>query len=221
MDDKITVILTHYKRLDLLQQTIDSFTCTNMYPIDEFIIIDDSAEKYYNEEVIRLYGNIANIIINENNLGQKRSIDKLIDACNNEYIFHLEEDWLFDGKSKKYIENSLLILKNKPEIHQVHVRHHNDCVHPVIGDVQYINDVSYKFLDPNFRDAWNGFSFNPGLRRKSDINKMFPNGLEEFEDELQAALHTRQFDYRAVRLEDTVCRHIGWHNRTQIGGRGF
>ena len=38
---------------------------------------------------------------------------------------------------------------------------------------------------------------------------------------MQASIHTKKFNYKAVRLENTVCRHIGWHNRTQIGGRGF
>ena len=50
---------------------------------------------------------------------------------------------------------------------------------------------------------------------------MFPNGLIEFKDEMQASIHTKKFNYRAVRLENTVCKHIGWGNRTQHGGKGF
>jgi hypothetical protein len=221
MNDKITVTLTHFKRLDLLKETLISFFSTNRYEIDQFLIIDDSGEKYYSDEIKKLYSNFATIIVNNENIGQRRSIDKLIQACNNEYIFHLEEDWLFDSQQINYIEDSLLILKNNLDIHQVHVRHRNDFNQPTVGDIQYTNNIGYKFLDDNWRDCWTGFSFNPGLRRKSDIVKMFPNGLSEFKDEMQASIHTKKFNYKAVLLEKTVCKHIGYGRQTQLGGRGF
>jgi len=220
MKDKITVTLTHYKRLDLLKETLDSFFSTNNYDIDQLLIIDDSGEKYYSNEIKKLYSN-ATVIENAENIGQRRSIDKLLKNCNNEYIFHLEEDWLFDSDSNNYIESSMKILKNNPNIYQVHIRHQNDDPHPCVGEVNYIDNVGFRFLDNNWRGTWTGFSFNPGLRRKSDIKKMFPNGLIEYKDEMQASIHSKKFNYKAVRLENTVCRHIGWHNRTQIGGRGF
>ncbi len=220
MKEKITVTLTHYKRLDLLKETLDSFFSTNNYDIDQLLIIDDSGEKYYSNKIKKLYSN-ATVIENAENIGQRRSIDKLLKNCNNEYIFHLEEDWLFDSDSNNYIESSMKILKNNPNIYQVHIRHQNDDPHPCIGEVNYIDNVGFRFLDNNWRGTWTGFSFNPGLRRKSDIKKMFPNGLIEYKDEMQASIHTKKFNYKAVRLENTVCRHIGWHNRTQIGGRGF
>ena len=220
MKDKITVTLTHYKRLDLLKETLDSFFSTNNYDIDQLLIIDDSGEKYYSNEIKKLYSN-ATVIENAENIGQRRSIDKLLKNCNNEYIFHLEEDWLFDSDSNNYIESSMKILKNNPNIYQVHIRHQNDDPHPCVGEVNYIDNVGFRFLDNNWRGTWTGFSFNPGLRRKSDIKKMFPNGLIEYKDEMQASINTKKFNYKAVRLKNTVCRHIGWHNRTQIGGKGF
>ena len=220
MKEKITVTLTHYKRLDLLKKTLDSFFSTNNYEIDQFLIIDDSGEKYYSNKIKKLYSD-ATVIDNNKNIGQRRSIDKLLKNCLNEYIFHLEEDWLFDSESNNYIESSMKILKNNPDIHQVHIRHQNDDPHPCIGEVNYIDNVGFKFLDNNWRDTWTGCSFNPGLRRKSDLDKMFPNGLIEFKDEMQASIHTKKFNYRAVRLENTVCKHIGWGNRTQHGGKGF
>lgn len=221
MNDKITVTLTHFKRLDLLKETLRSFFSTNRYEIDQFLIIDDSAENYYSDEIKKHHSDHATIIVNEKNIGQRRSIDRLIKACNNEFIFHLEEDWLFDSQQIDYIKDSLVILKNNPDIHQVHIRHQNDDPHPCIGDVSYIDNVGFKFLDNNWKGCWTGFSFNPGLRRKSDLEKMFPNGLIEFKDEMQASIHTKKFNYRAVRLENTVCKHIGWGNSTQVGGRGF
>lgn len=220
MEEKISVTLTHYRRLELLDRTISSFLKTNKYPVDEFFIIDDSGDDYYNSQIKAKYSDVATIIINSQNIGQRRSLDILFNSCKNDYIFHLEEDWLFDTDTP-YIEQSMLILKNKLDIHQVHIRHRNDNPHPVIGDIQYVQGVGYKFLDSDFRGVWNGFSFNPGLRRKSDLLKMFPKGLVEFKDEMQASLHTRKFNYKAVSLENTACRHIGWGVTTQSNGRGF
>ena len=221
MKDKITVTLTHYKRLDLLKRTVDSFLNTNLTPIDEFIIIDDSGEKSYNDKIIECYSDIAKIIINDENIGQRRSLDKLIAESKNEYIFHLEEDWLFDSEPSTYIADSLSILKENKDIHQVHIRHQSDDPLSTASQIYYADGIGYRFLEENFRGVWNGFSFNPGLRRKSDLQRMFPNGLVELKDEMHAAIHTRQFNYRAVRLERTVCHHIGYHCSTQIGGRGF
>lgn len=221
MNDKITVTLTHYKRLDLLKKTVDSFFDTNNYNIDQFLIIDDSGDDFYAREIVKRYGNFATIIVNKENIGQRRSIDKLIENSSNEFIFHLEEDWLFDCKANNYIENSIKILKKYPDINQVHIRHHNDDPHPCIGNVRYIDSIGYRFLDNNWRGTWTGFGFNPGLRRRSDIKRIFPNGFVEFNDEMQASIHTKKFNYKAVRLEQTACKHIGWGYTTQYGGRGF
>ena len=221
MNEKITVTLTHYRRPELLDRTVDSFLKTNQYPIDEFLIIDDSGDPRYIHSIADKYKDVATIIINEKNLGQRQSLDILFNICKNEDIFHLEEDWLFDGSSTTYINDSLIILKNRLDVHQVHIRHQDDDPHPAVGEVNYIGNVGYSFLDPNFREVWNGFSFNPGLRRRSDIKKIFSEGLIKFEDERHASLHTRVFNYKAVRLENTACRHIGYGASTQTGRRGL
>lgn len=220
--EKITVTLTHYKRLDHLDRTINSFLETNNYPIDQFLIIDDSGDSQYSIPIKTKYSKLATIIVNEHTIGQRRSIDKLLALCKNEFIFHLEDDWLFDcSKDSKYIEDSLDILKNRPDIHQIWIRHDSDNPHKCIGDVQVVNDIKFRIVDPNFRDVWNGFSWNPGLRRKSDINKFFPNGVQEFRNELEAARHTRRFDFRAAKLENTVCYHIGGDCPTQNNELNF
>ena len=51
------------------------------------------------------------LLVNKENIGQRKSLNKLFAKCKNEYIFHLEEDWLFDNSSTSYIEDSLSILK--------------------------------------------------------------------------------------------------------------
>lgn len=209
--DKVSVTMTTCGRLDLLKRTIDSFHETNSYPIDEFIIVNDDPESSHilNE----LYGDKYTIINNDINYGQTKSLDIVFNSCVNEYIFHLEDDWFFD-LSNDYIQDSITILKGNENIHQVWVRHEYDNPHKTIGNVIITDGVRYRLVDPNFNNSWNGYSWNPGLRRKSDHIKMFPNGISAFKDELACAIHTKNFNYKTVLLDKTCCYHIGYNRTT-------
>ena len=79
MEEKVTFILTSCGRLDLLEQTLNSFLRYNNYPIERYIIVEDSADKDVYAKCIDLntkYGNIFEFIFNEEKLGQTKSIDK-------------------------------------------------------------------------------------------------------------------------------------------------
>ena len=210
--NKVSVTLTTCGRLDLLKRTLDSFYKFNNYDIDEFIIINDNPSvKLTNEQIDRPDITIIN---NETNLGQRESLDILFKLAKNEYIFHLEDDWEFDG-SNNFIKNSIDILERYKTIHQVHVRHENDNPQKTLDDVFNRNDYTFSYLDPEFRGVWCGYSWNPGLRRKSDYLRMFPNGIVEHVDELECSKYVRkEFQYLTVLLFPTVCFHIGYGRTT-------
>jgi len=212
--DKVTVTLTHFRRLDELDITVQSFLDTNTYPIDEFIIIDDSNQSDCANIIQERYGNFATIIINEEQLGQRKSLDRIFTQSRNEFIFHLEDDWEFDVKNN-YIENSINILQAHPGIHQVWVRHDYDNPHKCIGDIYTYNNIEFRDVDRNFNGVWNGFSWNPGLRRKSDYIKFFPCGFQSFTGEQECAIYLKKYNYGVVKLVDTCCKHIGYNNSTQ------
>jgi hypothetical protein len=209
----VTVTLTTCGRIDLLKRTIESFLKTNTYEIDEYLIINDNP--LHGDEVREIFKNIDNcsLFLNTENVGQKRCLDTIFTEAKNEYIFHLEDDWMFDA-SNYYIEKSLNLLASLNDIHQVWVRHEYDTPHKTTGDIISTKDIQFKVMDSNFNGHWNGYSWNPGLRRKSDYLKMFPNGISQFKDELQCALHTRNFNYKAVMLQPTSCYHIGYDRST-------
>jgi len=217
----ITVTITSCGRIDLLKRTIASFLETNTYPIYEYVVInDDPPSKHLVDEV---FANLDNcncrikIIHNPENIGLKRSLDIIFNMVTTEYFFHLEDDWFFEHKNS-YIEDSLTILENSPDIHQVWVRHAYDTPHPVIGVMLTCNGIEYHELQNNFNGVWNGYSWNPGLRRKSDYMRMFPNGVAEFKSEMECSVHSRKFDYRVVQLQNTACYHIGYDRSTRPDG---
>lgn len=216
--EKITFTITSCNRLDLLKNTLDSFLSLNSFPLDQLLLSDDSGSFEIKEELIKIYSDKFEIIHNEKQLGLSKSLDNLFERSENEYIFHCEDDWYFEGNSNM-LQESLDILKEFPNIHQVYVRHEINNPHPVNQNIlETSTGVKFKIVSQNFITAnsqeWNGFSWNPGLRRKSDYLKMFPNGFSEFGDEYICADHSKKFNYLSAILVNTSCFHIG-NNRTQ------
>jgi GT2 family glycosyltransferase len=214
----ITFTITSCNRIDLLERTINSFLDLNNYPIDEFILSDDSGDNEIYDIIVNKFGNQFNVIKNKTRLGLSKSLDNLFLKSKNEYIFHCEDDWLFD-KNPNLISDSLDILSENENIHQVSVRHLYDNPHKPSGDMLYTKKmIHYRLMSQNFMSMptqiWNGYSWNPGLRRKSDYLKMFPDGISSFGDEYLCCDHTKKFNYLSAVLENTSCYHIGYNNRT-------
>jgi glycosyltransferase involved in cell wall biosynthesis len=51
MEKGVTVVMTSYNRLELLKKTVASFFLMNTYPIEEFIIVEDSCNKEMHKEM--------------------------------------------------------------------------------------------------------------------------------------------------------------------------
>jgi GT2 family glycosyltransferase len=209
----ITFTITSCNRIDLLEITLNSFMSINNYEIDEFIISDDSGDEEISKHLNKKYGDRFKIISNNPRLGLSKSLDNLFSSTKNEFIFHCEDDWMFDT-NPNLISDSLSILTENPDIYQVSVRHDYDNPHKSVGEKQYTStSVEYWILSQEFRSmstqVWNGYSWNPGLRRKSDYLKMFPNGISEFGDEYNCASHTKRFNYKSAILVNTSCYHLG------------
>jgi hypothetical protein len=171
-DDSVTICVTSCGRHDLLKRTLESLSkCAIDMPIHETIIIEDGDAKrpeWLNGRLLGLGDNIR-WISNRTRIGQWASIDKLYDAVETELIFHCEDDWEFDGRP--FLAASAEILKNNPKILQVSLRgDDNTSGHPIewVGDSNHL----YQIQKPYWRDVWGGFSGNPGLRRKSDWQRI-------------------------------------------------
>jgi GT2 family glycosyltransferase len=215
--DTVSFTITSCNRINLLERTLFSFNNLNDYKIDEYLISDDSGSKEISKILDNKYGEGYTIIHNQTQLGLSQSLDNLFKQVKNEYVFHCEDDWFFES-NPNLIQESLDILKEFPNIHQVYVRHQNNNPHPSHDETLTTKSgVQFKLVTQNFTvsptQIWNGFSWNPGLRRKSDYNKMFPNGFSEFGDEYVCANHTKKFNYQSAILVNTSCYHIG-NNRT-------
>ena len=210
----VSFVITTCNRFDLLEQTLTSFFDICKYPFKEYIMSDDSGNDEVYNQLINRWGDKFKIIQNNPKLGLCRTIDKLYAAVSSPYIFHCEDDWKFDA-NPLMIEESLSILLEHEHVHQVQIRHLYDTPHkPEDQTYSTLNFTTFKKI-PWWQDAWTGYSWNPGLRRKIDYQTMFPNGVQEFGDEIECSKHSMAFNYLAVILENTACSHIGYDRHTE------
>ena len=109
---KVTFVMTACGRPDLMEKTLDTFFEFNDYPIERYIITEDSADPEIFKECKRLndtkYQNKLEFVFNEKKLGQSKSIDLAYSMVETEFVFHCEEDWEFYNSN--FIQESLRVL---------------------------------------------------------------------------------------------------------------
>lgn len=207
----ITVTLTSCGRFDLLERTLRSFFALNKYPIERFIIHEDSGNQTEADRIKGMFPQVEFMV--SNRIGLSASWDKLLAHVDTDLVFTCEDDWLFTG-NRYFMTESVKLLERCPEFHHVWIRNRSNHLHP-LGNSKSIHGITVREVLPWKGTGWNGFSMNPGLRRMSDLRKFFPNGLAEFGDEIVCARHTKQFNYKAISLANGACKHIGDYRHTQ------
>jgi len=206
---KVTFCLTSCNRWNLLQATLNSFLNLNKYPIERFILHEDSGNERICELIQEKYPFIE--ILKSNRSGLLASIDKLYALVDTSLVFHCEDDWYFSG-NKNFMEESVKVLEERPDIHQVWIRKGIPKDWFVNVDYGY-----YKEIKPSHYGDWCGFSFNPGLRRLSDYKRMFPLGFNVYNkhgsnsvlSEHECNLVASEQGYKAVLLNNPACTHTG------------
>ena len=211
----VSVVCTSFNRVDLLEKTLDSFFQFNTFPIQEFIVRDDSGEWGCNDSLIEKFPSV-DFRYNEERIGQIESIDRLYsDIEPVRYIFHMEEDWEFFRGS--FIEHSLDVLERRQDIFQVWLRDVRDTNgHPVDSDYFDICGRKYSLLNRNHR-GWHGFTFNPTLIRMGAYYQHGPwssiakfNGSKPWQSEQKIGKYMYSLGYSsAIHRKYGYVKHIG------------
>lgn len=232
---KVTFMMTACGRPDLMEKTLDSFMEFNTYPIERYIITEDSMDPEIFAECRDLndkkYNNRLEFIFNERKLGQARSIDLAYSKIETEYVFHCEEDWEFYNEG--FIEESIRVLQADETILQAWIRPKADKIlNDIDPEIEELNGVRIrKVLPKSFmvkgalpggkdlivRD-YMGFSWNPGLKRMVDY-KLLKRGYSGFESEhmIDGFYKAHSKGFRVVSISDHdndgFVKHIGWGRR--------
>lgn len=219
-ESDVTVVITCCDRIDLLQETLDSFFKFNTYPIKQIIITEDAGNEEVYSVVPSNSKDFFTIIVNKEKLGQIKSIDKAYGIVDTPYVFHCEEDWYFYRKG--FIEDSKAILEASSDIYQVRLRsfyHDIAKKYPfhTLGKEICVNHVTAYELLSN-KEKWQGFSFNPGLVRLSDylnIEGGYSSFLKdkEYASNVESALsqYVKKQNGVVAILENDATVHIGYN----------
>jgi hypothetical protein len=216
-----TVVLTSCNRLDLLEVTLASFFTYNTYPIAKFILIDDSGDQDCHRVIAERYGSKGiECIFNVPKLGHLSSIDYAYARVETPYIFHCEDDWEF--YAPHFIEHSKTVLESDPQVLQVHIRQHQDINgHPLkMETLRAVGEMQIVDLEKGYLGIYDGFSWNPGLRRLKDYQEL-PKTYKEFGNEAAVGHHYAYWGFKVSALvnDKGYVRHIGNGRHIETAGK--
>jgi hypothetical protein len=210
-----SLLVTSCDRFDLLKQTLDSFIgcqCGGVKP-RECIIVDDSAEPmpgWLSDNIHFYSSNLGTVrwVSNGGRRGQIYTADRLWSLCTNDFAFWMEDDWTFN--QGHWMQDSFDILEQHPKVITVSLRGDTGW-HQLID----LPPFPFKIAMPGWRGGWGGWTFNCGVRRKSDYLKLGSYGRHVSygtgglfgEKELSKKLLAEGF--RIADLNRPIAVHIG------------
>jgi hypothetical protein len=200
-----TVVITSCRRFDLLRKTIETLVPNLDVPAKRWIVIEDSGNEDVRKSVTGL-GVDVDVIVNEQQIGQMRSIDRAYAEVTTPYIFHCEDDWAFLRPG--FIRESLSILDAFPKVSMVGLRARSE-LNPLVRELPKarLKDVEYFMFDPKLHPEYFSYSFNPGLRRLSDYKAHGPFAAIGLEQDVSYAF--KKAGFNIANLERPAVQHIG------------
>lgn len=205
-DNAITLVVTSCGRFDLLERTLRSFFL-HADVLPAHVVLTEDSGAWIPQAIIDLVHRPCRVttIDGVGHVGQIASIDRAYALVKTPYVFHLEDDWEFYRTG--FLRESLDALERDPKCINHWLRERDDTNgHPIVGDR----------LRLGHNGRWNGFTFNPTLKRMSDYRKLGSYGSVAHWDpkdpgSAEAAIGTRyrMLGYHATIAEKGYVKHIG------------
>src|SRR3989338_2507106 len=112
MKSKVTVLMTVFNGERYLKECMDS-VLNQSFKDFEFLIIDDCSTDSSKDIINSYKDNRVNLIENDKNLGQVRSLNKGLDCASGEYIARMDQD---DVAMRNKLERQLVFMDKSPDI---------------------------------------------------------------------------------------------------------
>lgn len=213
IDSDVTLVVTSCGRFEHLRKTLSSFDQFNTAPIKAVIIVEDSGSESVRSVIPAGWEAHTTVMLNQPRIGQLAAIDRAYASVETTYVFHCEDDWEFYRLG--FVEESRLILERMTNVVQVWLRsfaHDVRVSYPfhTLGDRLELDGVACSYLLSS-ATAWRGFSFNPGLRRLCDYQKVAPVARfsSSAEGESRLSQEFEALGYATVILESDAVLHTG------------
>jgi hypothetical protein len=205
MNKHITLTLTIGKRPDLLAQTLDSLL--SKISFENIVAINDFGDEETNRVFTRLCPN-GNLINIGSSSGHHTAIDWLLKNVRTPYVFHCEDDWLFETTPD--LESALNLLSLDSTISSVCFRKVEDFgLEPAELDSAptiQLGSIEYRRLD-GLHDQWHGYTFNPHLIGSHTLKSI--GHFSNFRKERHISRSLREQGQHVAYLNPGSCKHIG------------
>lgn len=239
----VTYIITACGRPDLLKTTLESIGNFNTYQgVREMFIVEDSGVHGVNDFALDMdIGFPIHLVYNRVNIGQIKSLDKVLSLVKTSYCMSGEED--FEFFKPGFIEAAMGMHQAATErgdkLVTTWLRAHDDTnYHPFVENsdpgLPY-HTMSTEFRaphnDPKQPDlkelVWSGFTMNPGLRTRDSyfaVGRLWQDLADdpatERTGEYQLNTLYNQLGFIAAigKQADGFVRHIGHERHVESGG---
>lgn len=205
-----TFVVTSADRFDLLRMTLESFLQHNTAPIARYVLSEDRGGARV-LEVLKELPVEFDVLVHDPPIGTYNSIDRAYETVTTRYIFHCEDDWRFFRSG--FIEESRVLLEAFPEVSMVLCRRRgqtamSDRIYQ--GDLRHHQGIAFRCAPRLAHPHWLGYSFNPGLRRLSDYERI--GSFARRGKEIDASIFFKRRHMTMAVLEEPACETIG-HQR--------
>ncbi len=201
----ITLTLTIGRRPELLAQTLESLLPKAKF--SDIIAINDFRDEETNA-VFREYCPDGELIVPPHQLGHHRAVDLMYEKVRTPFIFHCEDDWLFDAQPD--IGSAIMLLKERQDISSVCFRKTEDFQLDASEAARIpavtVDGITYQRLDV-LHGQWHGYTFNPHLTSIEYLRLI--GGFSRFRKERHVSRHLRQLGRHVAYYEPGACHHIG------------
>lgn len=201
--DTVTICVTSCGRADLLTRTLAQFQ--RHHSGGTWLISEDSTDQNMVALLKEKYA-FARVLSGERRLGLMGSIDRLYSEVTTPYIFHLEDDWDFDGPFD--FAAAIAVLATDLSYSQVSCRAFDEIKkrHQRAASRKTIAGVDCAVMGTAVHKQWYGFSSNPGLLRKSLWQRYQP--VAHYSHDAWSRI-VKSHGQRMVFLLPGVARHSG------------
>lgn len=210
---KVTVAITSTNRLDLLEGTIASFQKYNTYPIERYVLVEDSGVQAASNTIKQKWP-FFDVLTNIPPIKQYASVDRMYATIDTKYIFHCEDDWEF--LLPDFIQHSMEVLQSDDKIIMTWIRGLGDTNgHPILPEKYMAGNTEYRLVPSYVHGYYSGFGLHPGLKRLSDYELVKPYAA--IGQEHHISKHYADIGYKGATLIPQYVRHTGYGRASRTG----
>lgn len=208
--NNVSLVVITDGRQDCIEQTISRLESLVSFHFFERIIINDSADVRYHNYLKNKFPQF-NIVSHETRRGLAGAVQSAWSSVSKEteYVFHLEDDFLFNEEPN--IEAMINLLKNNPHLVQMAlVRASVNPPEEEVGGFVFQNLQDYYQKDGYFEHA-RLFTLNPCIYPMSTVKIGWPDhgGESEFTSKVHSIDSNLRFGFYGDIYDPPRVTHIG------------